>query len=129
MYAVMDTKRVTDNEATTIKTRQGNNNEETLKRRQAAERKRLYRARNRQQQNTTRVMCYTVSDEQLTTLPHIEQLNGPTAAAETCVHQLGEPLTKHSKVDDCMKGVANNETTTTTNTTQGNNNLKALERK
>jgi hypothetical protein len=31
MYAVMDTKRVTNNEATTIKTRQGNNNEETLK--------------------------------------------------------------------------------------------------
>jgi hypothetical protein len=31
MYAVMDTKRVTNNEATTIKTRQVNNNEETLK--------------------------------------------------------------------------------------------------
>jgi hypothetical protein len=40
-------------------------NEETLKKRkQAAERQRLYRARKRQQQNT----------------------------AETCVHQLGEPL-------------------------------------
>jgi hypothetical protein len=50
MYAVMDTKRVTNNEATTIKTRQGNNNEETLKQRQqAAERKRLNRARKRQQ--------------------------------------------------------------------------------
>jgi hypothetical protein len=58
MYAVMDTKRVT-------------NNEETLKQRQqAVERKRPYRARKRQQQNTTRVMCYTVSDEQLTASPH-----------------------------------------------------------
>jgi hypothetical protein len=70
MYAVMDMKRVINKEAKTIKTRQGNNNEETLKRRQAAERKRLYRARKRQQQNTTRVMCYTVSDEQLTNSPH-----------------------------------------------------------
>jgi hypothetical protein len=50
MYAVMDTKLVTNNEATTIKTRQVNNNEETLKQRQqAAERKSLFRARKRQQ--------------------------------------------------------------------------------
>jgi hypothetical protein len=57
----------------TIKTRQVNNNEETLKKRQqAAERMRPYRAR-KQQQNTSSVMCHTVSDEQLITPPHIKQ--------------------------------------------------------
>jgi hypothetical protein len=47
----MDTKRVTNSEAATVKTRQVNNNDETIKQRQqAAERMRLYRARKRQQQ-------------------------------------------------------------------------------
>jgi hypothetical protein len=70
----MDTKRVTNIKATTINTRQVNNNEEKLKKRQqAAERMRLYRARKRQQQNTS-VMCHTASDEQLITPPHIKRV-------------------------------------------------------
>jgi hypothetical protein len=97
------TQGVTNNEPTTITAKEVTNEEKLKKRRQAAERKRRYRERKRQQQNTTRVMCYTASDEQLTILPHTEQLNGPTAAAETCVRQLGEPLAKCSKVDDCNR--------------------------
>jgi hypothetical protein len=100
----MNMKRVINNEATTINTRQVNKNEETLKKRQqAAEGQRRFRHQKREQQNTASVMCYIATDEQLTTSPHIEQLNGPTAAAETCVHQLGEPKAKRSKVDDCNR--------------------------
>jgi hypothetical protein len=119
MYAVMYTKLVTNNEATTIKTRQVNNNEKTFKkRRQAAERQRLCRARKRQQQNTMLVMCHTAIDEQLITPPHIDQRNGPTD---------GKPSTKRLQIDNCniyTQGVTNNEARR-----QVNNNEKTLKKR
>jgi hypothetical protein len=77
--------------------RRVSNNEETLnKRQQAAERQTLYRDRKRQQQNTRRVTCNTVTDEQVTTPSHTEKQEGNATAAAfgTSYRHRFEPTTK-----------------------------------